>query len=291
LLQVGHIAVRPVSSECGEVEISPHNVLALPLSGVFAKHDGPRQHTIATADHALLIPARRPYRLSFPGAIGDRCLALRFSSEALHRAMPETLQSDSFDTTAFSPHALLPPVVLQARSQLWRRLCSGHAEPLEVEELGLALLRATLLAASTSPGTRLESGGPSGRPRRRLRHVHRTIEAISVQPERRWTLAELAGLASVSPGHLAHVFRAEMGISVYGYVLRARLTRSLEPVLDASAPLTQIALDAGFAHHSHFTARFRAFFGQTPRALRLGQGRDAARHLRTILTVSKQAAA
>jgi hypothetical protein len=82
-LQIGHIAVRPVSSACGELETSALHVLALPLAGVFAKHDGPRQQVITTPSHALSISAGRPYRLSFPGCIGDRCLALRFSSDAL----------------------------------------------------------------------------------------------------------------------------------------------------------------------------------------------------------------
>ena len=80
-LQIGHIAVRPESSECGEVETSDFNVLALPLAGLFAKHDGPRRHAIATPSHALLISAGKPYRLSFPGCIGDRCLALRLTSD------------------------------------------------------------------------------------------------------------------------------------------------------------------------------------------------------------------
>jgi AraC-like DNA-binding protein len=39
-------------------------------------------------------------------------------------------------------------------------------------------------------------------------------------------------------------------------------------VLDSNLDLTSIALDAGFTSHSHFTARFREFFGLTPDALR-----------------------
>ena len=87
-LQVGHIAVRPGSSECGEVETSDLNVLALPLAGLFAKHDGPRRQAIVTPSHALLISAGKPYRLSFPGCIGDRCLALRLTSDALAHVAP-----------------------------------------------------------------------------------------------------------------------------------------------------------------------------------------------------------
>jgi AraC-like DNA-binding protein len=42
-------------------------------------------------------------------------------------------------------------------------------------------------------------------------------------------------------------------------------------VLDGG-DITAIALEAGFASHSHFTARFKRFFGSTPSALRKSIG-------------------
>ena len=288
-LQIGHIVVRPVSSACGELEISPSHVLALPLAGVFAKHDGPRQQAIATPNHALLISAGQPYRLSFPGCIGDRCLALRFTNDALARVMPEALGRDCFDTGTFSPYTLLPPAVMVARSQLWRRFARGDAvDPLEAEELGLHLLDAALHAARHRPAPQRVRLGSASRRRRQVEH---TVEAIWTQPERRWTLAELAAQAHVSAGHLAHVFRAEVGVSVYGYVVRSRLARALDAVLDSNAGLTEIALDAGFASHSHFTARFGALFGHTPLELRRGIDAATARQLRRIVTAREPLAA
>lgn len=324
-LQVGHISVRPTSSECGEVEVSPLNVLALPLAGVFAKHDGPRRHGIATPQHGLLISAGRPYRLSFPGCIGDSCLALRFSSEALARVMPEALagagaaSGGGFDEEVFATQTLLPPAVMLARGQLWRRLASSgdEVDVLEAEQRAIDLLAAALGAAREqragaaawrgdgaygergayeAKGVRgtheargaVRTGGATGR---RMRPVARTVEAIGSAPERRWTLHELAALACVSPSHLAHVFRAETGLSVWGYVLRSRLARGLEAVLDSDAALTEVALDAGFASHSHFTAKFRALFGCTPQQLRRGAGRRAAHDLRRIATAHEPLAA
>ena len=55
-----------------------------------------------------------------------------------------------------------------------------------------------------------------------------------------------------------------VGTSIYDYVLHERLAQTLDAVLDCGDDLTAIALDAGFASHSHFTARFRGFFGCTP---------------------------
>jgi AraC family transcriptional regulator len=59
-----------------------------------------------------------------------------------------------------------------------------------------------------------------------------------------------------------------VGTSIYNYVLRERLAYALNAVLDGGDDLTAIALAAGFASHSHFTARFRSFFGCSPAALR-----------------------
>src|SRR6185295_1313864 len=150
-LQILHIAVRPVSSECGEVETSDLNVLALPLAGVFAKHDGPRRHAIATPSHALLISAGKPYRLSFPGCIGDRCLALRLSSEALAHVVPDAMAGGGFDEARIASHALLPPELMLARNRLWHDLASGEVDALEAEARGIELLEEALRAARVQP--------------------------------------------------------------------------------------------------------------------------------------------
>jgi len=53
-------------------------------------------------------------------------------------------------------------------------------------------------------------------------------------------------------------------------------------VLERSADLTTIAFDAGFASHSHFTARFRRFFGSTPDQIRRIAATGRAQELRKI---------
>jgi AraC-like DNA-binding protein len=110
------------------------------------------------------------------------------------------------------------------------------------------------------------------------------MEAISVAPERRWSLGSLAAALGVSPWHLAHGFRAETGLSLYQFVLRTRLATTLSPVLDTNAELARVALDAGFASHSHFTARFRSLFGRTPRELRRDANTKLVSGLRKIVT-------
>jgi len=77
-LQVGAVVYRPTSDAPGEVERQDLNAVVLPYRGVFAKHDGPGRHVVGTPSHAVFIAADTPYRVSFPGAVGDRALTLKF---------------------------------------------------------------------------------------------------------------------------------------------------------------------------------------------------------------------
>ena len=77
-----------------------------------------------------------------------------------------------------------------------------------------------------------------------------------------------------------------VGTSIYDYVVQERLAHALEPVL-VGGDLTAIALDAGFASHSHFTARFRDFFGFTPTTLRRAATAGHIAEMRKIMTARR----
>jgi AraC family transcriptional regulator len=277
-LQIGLFAARPVSDTCGNVERQSSNVVVLPVSGVFSKHDAPGRHVIGTPNHAVLVAADTPYRIGFPGAIGDRALTLRFT-----RALaPEQLGGrGSSDTMA--PHGLLPANAMILRNLLWKRLRRGGVDQFEIEALGLELLSMCLLS--------MRSGRP---PRRhaaqlaRKRALERVKEAVALAPADKWSVARLAEVAHLSPFHLCHVFRQMVGTSIYDYVLRERLARSLDDVLNGGDDLTAVALYAGFASHSHFTVRFRSFFGCPPAALRRIATTGHITELRKIMTARRE---
>ncbi len=122
---------------------------------------------------------------------------------------------------------------------------------------------------------------------RRRHAVERVKEAVAAAPADKWSVARLAKVASLSRFHLCHVFREMVGTSIYDYVLHERLAHSLDAVLDGGDNLSAIALDAGFASHSHFTARFRRFFGVTPTALRRAATEGHIAQLRKIMTARR----
>jgi AraC-like DNA-binding protein len=272
-LQIGSFWARPHSDACGDVERQSSNAVVLPVSGLFSKHDAPGRYVIGTPSHAVLFTANAPYRIGYPGAIGDRALTLRFGEDL---AAEQHFQRRS--DNGLTPYCLLSADAMMLRNLLWARLQQSEADEFEHEALGLDLLSMSLSSMRRSIPT------PRSALARRRRAVERVKEAVGAAPADKWGVASLANVASLSPFHLCRVFRETVGTSIYDYVLHERLAHSLDAVLDGGDDLTAIALDAGFASHSHFTARFRGFFGVTPTALRRGAMTGHIAQLRKIMT-------
>jgi len=260
-LQIDFVEARNVAEKCGDIEQQYHNVVVLPLSGVFSKHDAPNRHVIGTPSHAVLIAAYAPYRLGFPGAIGDRALALRFNNTLA----PDHL--DRPDGKGPAPSGLLPVEAMVLRNLLHARLAGDEVDEFEIEARGIDLVDMSLGAMRPR-----DSAVRHASEERWRRALERVKEAVAVCPADKWNVEMLARIAGLSPFHFCRVFRRVTGTSIYDYVLRERLVSSLDAILDGKN-LTTVALDAGFVSHSHFTARFRRLFGCTPTAIR--------RHVRT----------
>ena len=87
---------------------------------------------------------------------------------------------------------------------------------------------------------------------------------LARDPARRWSLAALARRVASSPFHLSRVFRECMGLPIHRYHRRLRLVHALERMIEGGGGLTDIALDSGFASHSHLTTAFVGEFGVPP---------------------------
>lgn len=82
------------------------------------------------------------------------------------------------------------------------------------------------------------------------------------------SLKQIAAQLNYSPFHLCRIFRKHTGFSIHWYLNQLRLRTSLEYVTQANTNLTDLALELGFASHSHFTEAFRKNFGTPPSELR-----------------------
>ncbi len=90
------------------------------------------------------------------------------------------------------------------------------------------------------------------------------VEAISDEPERRWTLGELARIADRHPVHVAQTFRARTGISLGLFQRLRRLTSISLALRSGVTTLAELAAEFGYCDQSHMSTEFRAAFGISP---------------------------
>lgn len=269
----------PAASE----ESSHACTLAFPRRGVFVKHVGAAT-IVADCNAVVFFNRDEPYRVSHPTDDGDDCTVLRVREELLRDVVA------AFDPAATDPrnrlfrftHAPADPRWLLRVAELRRHLSQPSRDPLAAEENACALVAAAVVAAqrvrSVRPPRRAETAGEH---RRLANDVQVLLATRFVEP---LALAELAEHVAASPFHLARVFRHQTGQSLHAYRTRLRLAATLPELADGVRDLARLALQVGFASHSHFATAFQRCFGVTPSAAR---GRIATRMHREMSTISK----
>jgi len=158
-----------------------------------------------------------------------------------------------------------PPAYLLQR-RLFTQVTSGKSiDPLAVEETVIELLDRVIRCTYSIP---ISTQDP--RINKRQRDAIHDIEAIlSRTTEQRLTLKSIAGQVGLSAYHVCRLFRRVTGIHLHQYRLRLRLREALADVVGSGRSLTDVALDAGFSSHSHFTDLFHREFSATPSSIRL----------------------
>jgi AraC family transcriptional regulator len=64
------------------------------------------------------------------------------------------------------------------------------------------------------------------------------------------------------------LFKRSMGVPVHEFVIRTRVDHAMDLLLGNDVPLSEIALQAGFANQSHMAHCMRRITGKTPSSLR-----------------------
>jgi AraC family transcriptional regulator len=96
--------------------------------------------------------------------------------------------------------------------------------------------------------------------------LQETIDYIDRHLDREITIQGLAQHAKVSISIFAHAFKKEIGISPYQFILKQRLERSKQLLINKNTELSisKIAQMCGFSNTSAFTNRFRQKEGISP---------------------------
>jgi AraC family transcriptional regulator len=98
--------------------------------------------------------------------------------------------------------------------------------------------------------------------------LHQVIDYIQVHLERNMELKEFAELTQLSVHHFGKLFKQSMGVPLHQYVLKCRIKRAKELLVDPQLSIVEIAQRVGFCDQSHFTNVFRRHTNLTPRQYR-----------------------
>ena len=226
---------------------------------------------VANPNVVTLYNSGQPYRRSPISPEGDRCDWFGVDSdivlEAVHTFDPK-VDSRPEHPFRFIRGSCDPSTYLLQR-RVYTRISSEVQDPLAVEECVLHLLERVLRSVYTDP---LNKRMLRKRPQRCevIRHIEAILSHCWEEP---LTIREIACKVGLTPYHVCRLFRSATGTTLHHYRQRLRLRGSLESVIESRRLLVDIALDSGFASHSHFTNAFHREFAETPSAVR---GRSSA---------------
>ena len=99
--------------------------------------------------------------------------------------------------------------------------------------------------------------------------VERIARFLGESYRRPLTVAEVGRAVGLNPTYAMTLFKRGVGIGVWDYVIRLRVSHAQRLLLTTDLPLEQIAADSGFGSAASFYRAFRRICGCTPRQYRV----------------------
>ncbi len=250
----------------GREEPNPTHSIVLVRRGVFRRT---HRHECVLADpnHVLLFNAAEPYRYAHPLPGGDACTILTVET---HRALElvgrhAPADAEHPEKPFRRDHGLSSPRAMWLHWE-FLNLVARQAGQLALEDALAELASEAVACAYGAPVGSRRASPPAHRRRRDL------VEAVKLMISKRLegppSLTELADELGCSPYHLSHTFHRMAGLSLRGYLRRLRARVAAERLAAGASRLTALALDLGYADHSHFTNSFRREWGVSPSTFR-----------------------
>ncbi|MDS0790615.1 AraC family transcriptional regulator [Burkholderia pseudomultivorans] len=215
--------------------------------------DGERVSRIQAHGDVDVIPA------GLPGRWTDSA-----DCRILHIMLGDAFVRRTFEHLELKPSQAQIRRRLQVRDPRLQHIAWAIAAELEADDASDPLYAESLCTALVA---RLVDTAPAFRERRRSlapKTAARVLDYVESNLDRRLTLAELAALVSISVPHFKVLFRETVGVPVHQYVVQRRVERAKTLLLEGRLSISQIALEAGFAHQSHMASWMNRLLGATP---------------------------
>ena len=101
-----------------------------------------------------------------------------------------------------------------------------------------------------------------------LRRLLRAKDRMDGAPHEEWPIGRLAEVSAVSVAYFAREFKKAFGLPPHRYLLTRRIERATALLRDTDLPITDIALQTGWASLGTFGRIFRDITGASPGELR-----------------------
>jgi AraC-like DNA-binding protein len=179
-----------------------------------------------------------------------------FACRATERCGPSDCDSGAYDTG-------VQRVASRSNSQFIADLLRAGLENLETNRAAASVYVGSAWTALRGEVVPSERRGyvPGGlAPSRELR----VAAFVSENLGKRIVARELAAVAKMSVSQFQRAFRKSVGMSPHTYLLRCRVRRAQELMVQSDAALSSIALEAGFSDQSHLSRHFRRLTGMPP---------------------------
>lgn len=184
---------------------------------------------------------------------GDECLSFHLSP-----ALVETIS----DRSDYWQAGSLPPIPeLVVLGELAQAAAAGTHD-VGLDEVGLSLAHRFVAVVS---GRKQKTVNTRPLDRRRAVEAARWLDAHAHESVDLETTAKAVGLSAF---HFLRVFSQVLGVTPHQYLVRSRLRRAAQLLVEGTQSITDIAFDVGFADLSNFVRTFHRAAGMAPREFR-----------------------
>ncbi|WP_176444656.1 AraC family transcriptional regulator [Paenibacillus herberti] len=153
---------------------------------------------------------------------------------------------------------------------IWTRIVKEYKS----EQPGYTMaLRALMMQAITVIYRHRLEGNPTATVNGKIEGA---IQAMQLQPDYNWSVAELAALCGYHPIHFSKLFKEEVGLAPKHFMIRERIKRAKQALL-LGEKMESLSLRLGFKSVHYFSHQFKEVTGLTPSQYRMnGQAKPTS---------------